>query len=263
VRVLFCPFKYDMKFLTLFPTLGHMAYACLIGALPVGAAHAETVEHGNTFDYGHQNEWHRESGDAQSPIAIRRADVRNAEQDADENDAIVVHVKPTDSTVIDNGHTVQVNPVDSTATIRGRHFTMVQAHFHAPSEHTIDGKHYPIEGHFVFKAQDGRLAVLAVLYREGAENAQFAAIMQTVKSGVATPLPVFDAAALMPKPTDAYFHYLGSLTTPPLTENVEWYVFVDPVELSARDIALFTQRYAHNARQVQPLNGRPLLLYRP
>jgi carbonic anhydrase len=78
---------------------------------------------------------------------------------------------------------------------------------------------------------------------------------------MASPLASFDAAALMPADLDSYFHYLGSLTTPPLTENVEWYVLQTPVDLSPDDIADFTRHYSHNARDPQPLNGRPLLKY--
>ncbi|WP_235025241.1 carbonic anhydrase family protein [Caballeronia terrestris] len=146
--------------------------------------------------------------------------------------------------------------------MRGRHFALVQTHFHAPAEHGIDGKRYPLEGHFVFRAPDGRLAVVAVLYRENAGNKQFAAIVKAARRDHAVALPVFDAAALMPHDIDHYYHYLGSLTTPPLSENVEWYVLADPVDLSRDDIAEFTRLYAHNARQPQPLNGRPLLEYK-
>lgn len=215
----------------------------------------------DTFDYDHQRDWHLESGDAQSPVAIDSGTVRQATRYADENNAIGVHVADTRAKVIDNGHTIQIVPAVGSATIRGRHFRLQQIHFHSPSEHTIDSRNYPIEGHFVFRAQDGRLAVVAVLYRTGAENAQFAAVMDALKAGDSASLSSFHAAALMPGNINTYYHYLGSLTTPPLTENVEWYVVDEPVELSADDIAAFRMRYSHNARVVQPLNGRPLLRY--
>ncbi|TDV11794.1 carbonic anhydrase [Paraburkholderia caballeronis] len=229
--------------------------ACANPASVASAPHAES------FDYDHQKAWHIESGHSQSPIAIRSADVVNAARASDENDRIAVHVGQTGATVTDNGHTVQVVPAGGSATIRGRHFDLVQAHFHAPSEHTIDGERYPLEGHFVFRAQDGRLAVVAVLYREGAENAQFATIVRAAKRDVQTPIAQFDVAKLMPGDIDAYYHYLGSLTTPPLNENVEWYVLSEPVDVSRDDVAAFTRLYAHNARNTQPLDGRPLLRY--
>ncbi|MCA8277895.1 carbonic anhydrase family protein [Burkholderia sp. AU30280] len=237
----------------------------LFAAVIAGGAHAATApsQDQHDFDYAHQQAWQIESGDSQSPIDIRSGAVVQAERLPGVNDAIVVQVARGGATVVDNGHTVQVVPKASAAIIRGRHFRLLQAHFHAPAEHTIDGRRYPLEGHFVFRAQDGRLAVVAVLYRAGAENAQFASIVRAARRDVASPLASFNAARLMPDDLDSYYHYLGSLTTPPLTENVEWYVLQEPVELSQADIAAFTQHYSHNARATQPLNGRPLLNYRP
>ncbi|WP_217588556.1 carbonic anhydrase [Burkholderia sp. GbtcB21] len=223
------------------------------------SATAASVDH--EFDYDHQREWHLESGDAQSPVAIDSGTARRATRYEDENIAIDVHIADTRAKVIDNGHTIQIVPAGGSATIRGRHFRLQQIHFHAPAEHTLDGRTYPIEGHFVFRSQDGRLAVVAVLYRTGSENAQFAAAMDALRGADTASLSSFHASRLMPGKVNAYYHYLGSLTTPPLTENVEWYVLDEPVELSADDIAAFRMRYSHNARTVQPLNGRPLLRY--
>ncbi|MDP5009546.1 MAG: carbonic anhydrase family protein, partial [Glaciimonas sp.] len=95
------------------------------------------------FDYAHQKEWRIESGVSQSSIAINTNELIAADHTADENDTISLMIASGGADVIDNGHTVQVVPKNSTATIRGRHFTMMQAHFHAPSEHLIDGKPYP------------------------------------------------------------------------------------------------------------------------
>ncbi|WP_027782088.1 MULTISPECIES: carbonic anhydrase family protein [Burkholderia] len=213
------------------------------------------------FDYDRQRDWHLESGDAQSPVAIDSNTVRQATRYADDNNAIAIHIATTPAKVIDNGHTIQIVPASGSATIRGRHFRLQQIHFHAPAEHTFDGRTYPVEGHFVFRAQDGRLAVVAVLYRTGAENVQFAAAMDALRLSDTASLLAFRAATLMPTNANTYYHYLGSLTTPPLTENVEWYVLAEPVELSVEDITAFRMRYSHNARVVQPLNGRPLLRY--
>jgi len=235
-------------------------FAAAIASGATTAAAAPTQDP-RDFDYAHQQAWQIESGDSQSPIDIRSGTVVQAERMPGVNDAIVVHVATGGATVVDNGHTVQVVPKQSDVIIRGRHFRLLQAHFHAPAEHTIDGRRYPLEGHFVFRAQDGRLAVVAVLYRNGNENAQFASIVRAARRGVASPLASFDVAALMPDDLDSYYHYLGSLTTPPLTENVEWYVLQDTMELSAADIDAFTRHYSHNARATQPLNGRPLLKY--
>jgi len=223
------------------------------------SAFADASPHALSFDYDHQDAWHIESGTSQSPIDIRSAEAVSAVHWKDESGRIVVHVTQTDAAVIDNGHTIEVLPQQASATIRGRRFTMLQAHFHAPAEHTIDGARYPVEGHFVFRAQDGRLAVVAVVYRQGDANSQFGQIVSAARRGVQTPLLGLDLTKLLPADTDSYYHYLGSLTTPPLSENVEWYVLTEPMTLSAADIAAFTQRYASNARRTQPLNGRPVI----
>ena len=42
---------------------------------------------------------------------------------------------------------------------------MLQFHFHSPSEHTFDGKHYELELHIVHKKKDKEeLAVLAIYF---------------------------------------------------------------------------------------------------
>ncbi len=238
-----------------------MAIAQTPTATTPAAEAAPAAAHAHGFDYTDQKAWRIESGESQSPIAILTKDLKLAERTADENDAIKLHVKSGSVDVIDNGHTIQIVPQNSTATIRGRHFILQQAHWHAPSEHTIDGKHYPLEGHFVYKAEDGRLAVVAVFYEEGKENAQFDAIATAAQRDKTVSLAKFSAKSLLPASTRTYYHYNGSLTTPPLTENVEWYILAKPAQLSAKDIADFTKSYAHNARDPQPLDGRSVLKY--
>lgn len=143
--------------------------------------------------------------------------------------------------------------------IRGRHFALSQFHFHAPGEHTIDGHRYPVEAHFVFKAEDGRLAVVAVMYEAGAANAVAASVLDGLAATRAPdPAPHVDIAGLLPA-RKGYYRYLGSLTTPPLNEIVEWYVLATPMTLSADQIAAFKGRHDHNNRQVQPLNDRPVI----
>jgi carbonic anhydrase len=87
------------------------------------------------------------------------------------------------------------------ATIRGRRFQLQQFHFHTPSEHTLNGVRYPLEAHFVYRAKDGRLAVLGVMFREGEANPAFTEIMQRVVLHGKASLPrVVDHAAAESKP---------------------------------------------------------------
>lgn len=57
----------------------------------------------------------------------------------------------------------------------------------------------------------------------------------------------------------SYYHYLGSLTTPPLTENVEWYILKNPVQVSKNQIKKFQEFYDHNNRNIQSLNDLVIL----
>lgn len=229
--------------------------ALLALALPSGAPAAPVAPH---FDYRHQEQWQEIHGDMQSPIAIDSS-LAQADRDDDDDDRIVLHHVGGDATAVDTGHAVQVNmaPGDS-ANIRGRRFGLQQFHFHAPSEHSIDGRSYPLEGHFVYKARNGRLAVIAVLFEEGAPNAAAALVLHDFQPGRSDVALRLDPAALLPSTAD-YYHYLGSLTTPPLSQNVEWYVLTSKGSMSAAQIAGFKARYDGNNRARQALNGRPLL----
>lgn len=210
------------------------------------------------IDYDHQEQWQAAHDMAQSPIDIVTRDAVPAARN--EPGALTfTHTRAPVEAVVDNGHAVEVETHATEADIRGRHFTLAQFHFHAQSEHTIDGRHYPLEGHFVFKAQDGRLAVVGVMYQAGAANAQVQTLLDDLSHKTPAALEhEIDIAGLLPRQR-GYYHYLGSLTTPPLTENVEWYVLPAPVTMSKQQIDAFLAHYRHNNRNIQPLNGRPLI----
>lgn len=226
----------------------------LLAPLPLLLALAAPAA-AQSLDYAHQADWKPAHGGFQSPIDIVPAQAHDA--DPDESQAIRLRHTRSELEVVDNGHAIEVEVHGPDSIIRGRHFKLAQFHFHAQSEHTLDGKHFPVEGHFVFKADDGRLAVVAVMYREGAANPLAARLLAALGDGDRGHLPETDIAAMLPR-EHGYFHYLGSLTTPPLTENVEWYVLETPMTLSAGQLAAFAARYGHNNRDVQPLSGRLL-----
>lgn len=223
-------------------------------AKPAAAGHHEV------YDYERQDAWQALHDRSQSPIDIVAAGAVAA--DPGEPRAIEFsHTHGAVDKVEDNGHAVQVDTHATEAIIRGRHFKLAQFHFHAQSEHTLDGKHFPLEGHFVFKAQDGRLAVVGVMYEQGAANPVAQEVLDDLKPGHVRPAQhEIDIEGLIPK-SHGYYHYLGSLTTPPLTENVEWYVMPAPVTMSKRQIDGFLAHYRRNNRNIQPLNGRPLIRY--
>ena len=165
--------------------------------------------------------------------------------------------------VLNNGHTLQVGFTPGSALwLDGERFELKQYHFHAPSENLIAGVSYPLEVHLVHADKDGNLAVVAVMFKEGAENKALAALWPQlpkeagVKTALAAPL---SAAALLPAKR-AYYRFSGSLTTPPCSEGVRWLVMKNPVTVSKAQVAEFAELIHHpNNRPVQALNGRPVL----
>ncbi|QUJ69869.1 carbonic anhydrase (plasmid) [Photobacterium sp. GJ3] len=171
-----------------------------------------------------------------------------------------LHYQPSQASVIDNGHTVQVNYAPgSYITLDGQQFELKQFHFHTPSENQIHGRSFPLEGHFVHADKQGNLAVIAVMFQEGSENQMLATIWsqlsRTVGETVALSQPV-DANQILPVQQD-YYRFSGSLTTPPCTEGVRWIVMKQPQTISSAQVATFQKLLGHsNNRPVQPLNGR-------
>ncbi|MBO0447651.1 carbonic anhydrase [Enterococcus sp. AZ170] len=211
--------------------------------------HAKKSEH---IDYDDQEEWEFSAGKMQSPIDIV---TKKAEVMTPDTGTITIDYGKDITKAENNGHSIQITD-GGTSVINGRNFTLSQFHFHAESEHTVDGKHYPIEAHFVNTAQDGRIAVIGVFFKEGTENKGFQEVLDDVNNDKND--PITDLNDMIPS-NRSYYHYLGSLTTPPLNENVEWYVMKEPVEVSSAQIEEFKKLYSHNNREVQPLNDRSIL----
>jgi carbonic anhydrase len=158
-----------------------------------------------------------------------------------------------------NGHTLQMDyPAGGRLTVGDRDYDLAQFHFHAPSEHTVNGVAFPMEMHIVHKDAAGNLAVIGVLIKAGAANPAYQAIWTRVPATAGDAFSLgttLDPASLLPASRD-YYTYSGSLTTPPCTEGVRWLLMTNPVELSAEQIAAFTRVYGANSRPVQALNGR-------
>ncbi len=160
--------------------------------------------------------------------------------------------------ILNNGHTVQVNvPAGSKLRLDGVPYELLQFHFHRPSEEQIDGKPMAMVIHFVHKSADGKLAVLGVLLKEGNENPGIKTLWShapTVEGPeVALDDVVFNPANLLPKEFE-FFSYEGSLTTPPCTEGVRFFILKAPVNVSREQVNGFP--FKRNARPVQPLNDR-------
>ncbi|WP_085339881.1 carbonic anhydrase [Aquidulcibacter paucihalophilus] len=193
------------------------------------------------------------SGQEQSPIDLTGgvdAEVSN----------IALHWNPSAWSVVNNGHTIQVEGKDGGyATIDGERFELIQFHFHTPSEHTIDGRNYPMEVHFVHKNAEGRLAVIGVLMMPGGENPLFSNIMEKApKEEGSASLGVIEQRGMI-APIDGVYRYQGSLTTPPCSETVLWTVLSTPILVSQKDVEAFQALFPMNARPIQPVNRRYVL----
>ena len=199
------------------------------------------------------------TGRSQSPIDISRPVPKHV-------GALTFHYRPGRLNIVNNGHAIQVNyDPGSYIELNGTRYDLQQFHFHAPSEHEIDGRRAAAELHLVNQSADGRLAVVGVLIDTGAGNPAFAPILDHLP---AMPGPVrrFDtrisAAGLLPA-TRTTYRYRGSLTTPPCTEGVQWIVMTTPVTMSAAQLAALTRLYPDNSRPLQPLHGRVVVEDRP
>ncbi|MEA5567222.1 carbonic anhydrase family protein [Anabaena sp. UHCC 0399] len=176
---------------------------------------------------------------------------------------IFFNYKPTPLVVVNNGHTLQVNYAPgSTITINGEKYTLLQFHFHTPSEHTIGGKAAAMELHLVHRNDAGQLSVVGIMMKEGAANRLINEIWQYIPAvgETKTVSRTINAAAFLPN-TKAYFSYPGSLTTPPCSEGVRWNVLVEPITVSKEEISIFQKLYQVNARPIQPVNGRVIELH--
>ncbi|MBT4760454.1 MAG: carbonic anhydrase family protein [Bdellovibrionaceae bacterium] len=172
---------------------------------------------------------------------------------------------PTRYSIVDNGHAIQVDfPEGQKAMIHGHEYQLLQVHFHAVSEHTIGGKSYPAEAHFVHKNKEGGLAVVGVMIIEGEKNEFIDQLWGKIPSKKHQKLmddkTPFNPMALLPS-IKTHYHYKGSLTTPPCTEGVMWYVLNTPISMSQMQLAYFNTYYTKTNRPVQPLNNRKAINY--
>lgn len=195
------------------------------------------------------------TGRQQSPIDIHQP----AAQDLAD---ISFSYQPAAVKVLNNGHTIQAAPAAAGSFIEldGKRYDLAQFHFHDPSEHTVEGKPFPMELHLVHKAADGSLAVVGVLIEEGAANTTLAPVfahMPATANATEEVADEIDFNALIPS-SHLYYHYAGSLTTPPCTEGVNWLVLKEPIAVSAEQLNAFKQLIGANSRPVQQLEGRTL-----
>jgi carbonic anhydrase len=169
--------------------------------------------------------------------------------------------------LINTGHTLveEVSTAPLHLSFGGQDYNLKQLHFHTPGEHQLNGKIFPMEVHFVHSDADGQLAIVGVFVQQGQTNVTLQQMLQKVPllkgETVSDQKAALDLSALLPK-TKHFYHYMGSLTTPPCSEGVHWLVLTHPIEASAEQLQQLSQLMGQNARPLQQLNARTLTLVR-
>ena len=195
-------------------------------------------------------------GKAQSPI-----DIRNPV--SAQLPSIRFSYRASPLKIINNGHTIQVNYASGSMMAVGQKaYELVQFHFHHPSEEKINGRPYPMVAHLVHKDKGGTLGVVAVLITEGHANQLMSTLWNNLPPEEGKELELdrvkVDVTQLLPA-DHGYYTFTGSLTTPPCSESVTWYVVEAPTAISKAQIEKFATVYPLNARPIQPLNDRVVL----
>lgn len=168
------------------------------------------------------------------------------------------YIDKAEKLLVNNGYQVQVQgDILEALHYQGKQYRSHQAHFHHPSEHTVDGKHAPLEMHVVTEADDGTKLVVAVLFDIGSPVKCLEILTgDPLKAGCKRPIVHFGLHCMKEQLTGSYWSYEGSLTTPPCTENVHWVVMQKRVTMSLAQLETFREMYEDNARPVKSLNKR-------
>lgn len=194
-------------------------------------------------------------GERQSPIDLRDGLAVDLEP-------IGFHYRPGEFSVIDNGHTVKVKLAPgSHIELGGRRFELQHFQFHRPSEHRIDGRQFEMSLHLMHRDPEGRLAVVAVQLGRGAAQQAMQTVLNNLpleRNQEARARVPLNPGELLPEDR-RYYTYMGSLSTPPCTEGVQWVVLRQPVSAAPEQIDIFSRLYPLNARPVQNAAGRRIL----
>lgn len=196
------------------------------------------------------------TGQQQSPINIGESQQSGLA-------AFTIDYRTTPLQVVNNGHTIQANyAAGSTLTLGRRVYRLAQFHFHSPSENLLNGRQFDMEIHFVHQDQTGHLGVLGVFVEKGAANQALAEIWRHLPQRAhdkAAPQGVtINGGDLLPAKR-RYYRFVGSLTTPPCSEGVQWHVLKQPITASSEQIDAFLGLIGPNNRPVQKINNRLLI----
>lgn len=142
-------------------------------------------------------------------------------------------------------------------------YELVQFHFHTPSEHTLDGRRFPVEQHFVHRGPAGETLVIGLfLTGDGPGGTPQDAVLARLpeECGEEVAVAGLDLASALPCDLST-LRYPGSLTTSPNTEGVSWLVLRTPGAVAASTVQGFLELFPEgDARDLQPLGDRVVRL---
>ncbi|KAI3880507.1 hypothetical protein MKW92_004117 [Papaver armeniacum] len=185
---------------------------------------------------------------------------------------------PASATLVNRGHDIELAwDVPGSAgfiKIYGNIYALDRAHWHSPSEHTINGKRYDLELHLVHKnVRLQKVAVVAVLYKicAGCEDLFLSMLEGAISDISAGTQKKVSLGLVDPNDIDVggreYYRYKGSLTTPPCTEGVIWTIKKQVMTVSEEQVISLREAVHDgaigNARPLQPINNRHILNYHP
>ncbi len=187
-------------------------------------------------------------GRRQSPIDIRDGIAVDLEP-------IRFAYQPAPFRVSDSGRNLQLAVHGGSFALLGKNYELVRLQFHRPAEMTVAGKTFEMDAQLVHKGEDGKVAIVTVLFEKGSENALVQQALNNLPldpgGEVAPPAQKIDLSTLIGE-NDRYYSFMGSLTAPPCSEDVLWLVLKKPQPISAEQLAIFARLYPPNARPVQP-----------
>lgn len=165
----------------------------------------------------------------------------------------------TRASIQNTGHDIKVTFSTSPRNvllINNEPYSLIQFHFHTPGETKIQGQAFPMEMHLVYEDLNHQYVVLAVMITTGHENPAVTEVLSHLgDSDVLFKAPTLQS--LIPQ-NHGYYTFEGSLTTPPCSHHLPWYVLKQTITISAAQLQAFEAFGFHNARPVQPLMGRTI-----
>ena len=218
------------------------------------------------WNYTNQDTWHKLSkkyhlcnkGKIQSPINIIPTITTHQEPLKFRYDEGSYNMSKTDRKV-----TVKSMPNKSFMIHGGKKYEYLEMHIHVPSEHSVKGIHYRMELQMVHKNHhDNRLAIASVLVKRGKYNKHIHEIISRIRTVIRNyNIPMIypiNHTHFIPK-NRTYYKYNGSITTPPCTENVTWFIFDNYIEASDAQIKFITKNVTKNNRKIKELGNRVVI----